>query len=83
MKKDKLSVFHTNTNKVRYTVYISYFSSLFFSIFFFFAKNNRTALHFACMKYDPSEQKTIDVCVALVEAGADYELPDKVIYYVF
>ena len=35
------------------------------------------------MNYNPSEQKRIDVCVALIEANADYGLLNEVIYYVF
>ena len=34
------------------------------------------------MKYEPSIRKRVDVCVALIEANADYKLRNKVTYNV-
>ena len=71
-KRGRIRIFDT------YTIKNSYFI---LNYIFIFGKNGQTALHSACMKYDPSNQKKIDVCVALIEANADAEVLDKVNCY--
>ena len=57
---------------------ICFENAYFFNCLSFFQKQ-QTALHLACMNYDPSEQERIDVIVTLIEANSDYEQLDMVI----
>ena len=41
-------------------------------------QDDEMALHIACRYYDPSNQRKIDVCVILIEAGADYQKKNRV-----
>ena len=47
-------------------------------IIIFFQQDGETALHLACRGYYPSYRETIDICVVLIEAGADHQQKSKV-----